>query len=96
MPNYGVFLGATRAGVPATRRVLSWPADLPRAFMRLFTLLVHEAREPAPSLELMTVRDRARAWELATKRLRESPRSQRIEVWEGDVAVFDITRADLS
>lgn len=64
--------------------------------MRLFTLLVHESRQPAPSLELMTVRDRTRAFELASKRLRESPRSHLIEVWEGDVAVFNITRADIS
>jgi hypothetical protein len=64
--------------------------------MRLFTLLVHDGREPAPSLELMTVRDSVRARELATKRLRDSPRFHRIEVWEGDVALFDITRADLA
>lgn len=64
--------------------------------MRLFTLLVHESRQPAPSLELMTVRDRTRAFELASKRLRESPRSHLIEVWEGDVAVFNIIRADIS
>lgn len=63
--------------------------------MRLFKLLVHESRAPAPSLELMTVRDSARARELAAKRLRDSPRSERIEVWEGDVSLFDITRADL-
>jgi hypothetical protein len=63
--------------------------------MRQFTLLVHEARQPAPSQELMTVRDAMRAHELAAKRLRESPRSERIEVWEGDEALFDITRADL-
>jgi hypothetical protein len=44
----------------------------------------------------MTVRDRARALELATQRLRASPRSDRIEVWEGDVALFSITRADLA
>lgn len=68
--------------------------DHPRdPLMRLFKLLVHEGR--APSLELMTVRDPARARELATKRLKESPRSERIEVWEGDVPLFDITRADL-
>jgi hypothetical protein len=64
--------------------------------MRLYTLLVHAPCEPAPSVELMTVRDRARALELATKRLRASPRSERIEVWEGDVALFSITRADLA
>jgi hypothetical protein len=63
--------------------------------MRLFTLLVHESRAPAPSLELMTVRDSDRARELATKRLRESPRSERVEVWEGGVSLFAITRADL-
>lgn len=72
------------------------PPITPGALMRLFTLLVHEGRQTAPSLELMTVRDRARARELATKKLRESPRFHRIEVWEGDVAVFDITRADLA
>jgi hypothetical protein len=66
-----------------------------RRLMRLFKLLVHESRAPAPSLELMTVRDPTRARELATKRLRESPRSERIEVWEGEVSLFNITRADL-
>jgi len=64
--------------------------------MQEVTLLAHEPRTPAPSLELMTVRDRGRARELATKRLRESPWFDRVEVWEGDVALFNITRADLS
>ena len=64
--------------------------------MRQFTLLAHEPREPAPSLELMTVRDSKRACELATKRLRESPWFDRVEVWEGEVALFNISRADLS
>jgi hypothetical protein len=64
--------------------------------MRQFTLLGHEPRGPAPSLELMTVRDTKRARELATKRLRDSPWFDRVEVWEGDVALFNITRADLS
>jgi hypothetical protein len=63
--------------------------------MRQFTILVHEPRAPAPSLELMTVRDSARARELATKRLRESPWFDRVEVWEGEVALFNITRDDL-
>jgi hypothetical protein len=64
--------------------------------MQLFTLLAHDRCEPAPSLELMTVRDRARARELATKRLRETPRFHRVEVWEGDTPVCDIHRADLA
>ena len=67
-----------------------------RAMMQLFTLLAHDKCEPAPSLELMTVRDRARARELATKRLRDTPRFHRVEVWEGDSPVCDIRRADLA
>jgi hypothetical protein len=63
--------------------------------MRLFTLLLHEPRKPAPSLEFLTVRTPARARELAAKRLRESPRSERAEVLEDDVALFSITRAEL-
>jgi len=63
--------------------------------MRLFTLIVHDPSEATPSVELMTVRDRKRALELATRRLKESPWSERIEVWEGEVALFSVTRADL-
>ena len=63
--------------------------------MRLFTLLLHEPRKPAPSLEFLTVRTPARARELAAKRLRESPLSERAEVLEDDVALFSITRAEL-
>ncbi len=64
--------------------------------MRHFTLLAHGPREPAPTLEMMILRDHVRARELATRRLREQPRFERVEVWEGQVALFDITRADLT
>jgi hypothetical protein len=64
--------------------------------MRQFRLLAHEHRAPAPSLEMMSVCDLKRARELAIKRLRESPWFDRVDVWEGDIALFNITRADLS
>ena len=63
--------------------------------MRQFTLLAHGPREAAPTLEMMVVRDHVRARELATKRLKESTRFERVQVWEGKVALFDITRDDL-
>jgi hypothetical protein len=64
--------------------------------MRQFTLLAHGPCESAPTLEMMIVRDHERARELATKRLRDSNRFERVQVWEGAVALFDISRADLS
>jgi hypothetical protein len=52
--------------------------------LKTYTLYIHDDRYSVPSLDAMTVRDDARALEVAKDRLAASPNYRLIEVWEDD------------
>ena len=64
--------------------------------MRDFTFYIHDQRYTVPTLAVVEADDEELAWELAKKRLSESPFHVAIEVREGDrpLARFDRTILD--
>jgi hypothetical protein len=59
--------------------------------LNVYILYVHDDRYSVPTLDTVSVRDDARAIELAVKRLAASPHYQAVELWDGDrlVCRFD-------
>jgi hypothetical protein len=59
--------------------------------LNVYILYVHDDRYSVPTLDTVSVRDDARASELAVKRLGASPHYKAVEVWDGDrlVCRFD-------
>jgi len=60
--------------------------------MEVFTFYFNDRRYTAPTLEFVTVRDEARARELAQQRLGHSENYLSAEVFLDDVRLFTITR----
>jgi hypothetical protein len=52
--------------------------------LKTYTFYIHDDRYSVPSLDAVTVRDDARALEVAKDRLAASPHYRLIEVWEDD------------
>lgn len=60
--------------------------------MRTFSLYLDDDRYSVPTLEFLTVRDEARAREIASRRLFESEHYRRASLVEGDDPVCVLTR----
>jgi hypothetical protein len=61
-----------------------------RLAMRTFTFRVHDDRFDGPFEAQVTCRDEARARQIALEKLEDSTHILRIEVREGDAAVFTL------
>ena len=61
--------------------------------MRTFSFYIHDRRYTVPTLQIVTVRDEARARELAQQRLDEADHHLAVEVVEGQQELFRIARA---
>lgn len=60
--------------------------------MRTFSFYIHDKRYSVPTLQLVTVRDEARARELARQRLEETDHHLYIEVVEDQTELFRLGR----
>ena len=60
--------------------------------MRTFSFYIHDKRYSVPTLQLVTVRDEARARELARQRLEETDHHLYIEVVEDQTELFRLCR----
>ena len=60
--------------------------------MRTFSFYIHDRRYSVPTLQLVTVRDEARARELANQRLQETEEHLAVEVVEGATELFRVSR----
>ncbi|WP_150131337.1 hypothetical protein [Caulobacter mirabilis] len=60
--------------------------------MRTFSFYIHDRRYSVPTLQLVTVRDEDRARELARQRLEETEEHLAVEVTEGAVELFRVSR----
>lgn len=64
--------------------------------MRTFSFYIHDKRYSVPTLQIVTVRDEARARELASQRLDETDHHLEVEVHEEDTELFRLRRAALA
>jgi len=60
--------------------------------IRTFSFYIHDRRYSVPTLQLVTVRDEARARELARLRLEETEEHLYIEVLEDQTELFRLSR----
>jgi len=60
--------------------------------VRTFSFYIHDKRYSVPTLQIVTVRDEARARELAQQRLDEGDHHLAVEVVEGQTELFRLDR----
>lgn len=60
--------------------------------LRTFSFYIHDTRYSVPTLQIVTVRDEARARELAQQRLDEGEHHLSVEVVEGQTELFRLER----
>ena len=71
----------------SSRPIRNWNQAL-----RTFSFYIHDQRYSVPTLQIVTVRDEARARELAQQRLDEGEHHLAVEVVEGQTELFRLAR----